>query len=63
MAKVNSDMKKWQAEEDARTLAAYQEIMEDKQRRSAAMKKAKEEASRLEKRANAMKKAYGGKLK
>lgn len=57
------DMKKWQAEEDARTLARYQEIMNDSKRKSAALSQAKKEAENLQKRADAMKYACGGKLK
>lgn len=57
------DMKKWQAEEDARTLARYQEIMNDSKRKSAALSQAKKEAANLQKRADAMKYACGGKLK
>jgi hypothetical protein len=55
--------REWQAAEDARTLARYQEIMGDSRRKNAAIKQAKSEASALEKRANAMKLAAGGKLK
>ena len=62
MAKKFSD-KGWQAEMDAHTLAQYQEIMSDSKRRNAAMKAAKTQAAALEKQANAMKMAYGGKLK
>ena len=61
--KIDSMEKQWQAEEDARTLARYQEIMNDNKRTSAAIKQAKQQASDLEKRANAMKLAAGGKLK
>ena len=61
--KIDSMEKQWQAEEDARTLARYQEIMNDNKRKSAAIKQAKQQASDLEKRANAMKLAAGGKLK
>lgn len=61
--KLNAMDKVWQAEEDARTMARYQEIMNDSKRKSAAIKQAKIEASALEKRANAMKLAAGGKLK
>jgi len=52
---------KWQAESDARTLASYQEIMNDKARRTRAIKEAQQQASDLTKRANAMKTAasYG----
>lgn len=62
MAKKFS-MNDWQAQEDAMTLARYQEIMLDNKRKAAAMKRAKSEAKDLEKRADAMKRAYGGKLK
>lgn len=61
--KISSMEKKWQAEDDARTMARYQEIMNDSKRRIAAMKQARTEAAALEKRAQAMKLAAGGKLK
>lgn len=61
--KLSFDEKRWQAEEDARTMARYQEIMSDTKRKSAAIAQAKQEAANLQKRANAMKLAYGGKLK
>lgn len=63
MAKLNPMEKKWQAEDDARTLSRYQEIMSDSKRKAAAIKQAKVEAARLEKQANNMKLASGGKLK
>ena len=64
MAKKLSSMdKQWQTEEDARALARYQEIMSNSKRKAASMKQLKSEASYLEKRANAMKMAYGGRLK
>lgn len=44
----------WQAEDDARTMANYQEIIGDKQRMSRAIKVAKKQAADLNKRANAM---------
>ena len=47
----------WQAEEDARTLARYQEIMQDKARQSRATKEAQKQARDLEKRTTIMKKA------
>lgn len=53
----------WQREEDARTLARYQEIMSDSRRKSAAVNEAKKQAAELEKRSNLMKKASGGKLR
>lgn len=64
MAKKLSSMdKQWQAEEDARTMARYQEIMSDSKRRNAAMSQARKEAKDLERRASAMKLAAGGRLK
>lgn len=44
----------WQAESDASTMAAYQEIINDKARMARAVKVAKAKASDLTKRANAM---------
>lgn len=61
--KLSSNEKRWQAEEDARTMARYQEIMSDRKRKAAAVAQAKQEAANLQKRANAMKLASGGKLK
>lgn len=46
----------WQAEDDARTMARYQEIMNDKNRMSRAVKVAKKQADDLQKRTNIMKK-------
>ena len=45
---------KWQAEDDARTMANYQEILNDKGRLGRAIKVAKKQATDLNKRANAM---------
>lgn len=59
MAKLSVDEKKWQAESDAETMARYEEIMADSTRRNAAVKAAKEKASDLNKRANAMNKVAG----
>ena len=60
MAKVNeSDVsreRRWRAEEDARTLASYQEIISDPKRVKYAAKIAYKQANDLQKRANAMKK-------
>lgn len=53
--KIKTD-RDWQADYDADTMARYEEIMQDKQRRNAAIKAAKEKASDLNKRANAMNK-------
>ena len=61
MSKLSVDEKKWQAESDAETMARYEEIMSDSARRNAAIKAAKEEASELNKRANAMNKVAGSK--
>lgn len=55
--KMNNDQLQWQSEEDARTMARYQEIMSDKARMNRAVKEAKRQASDLSKRANAMKSA------
>lgn len=61
--KLSIDERRWQAEEDARTMARYQEIMSDSKRKSAAVAQARLEAANLQKRANAMKLASGGKLR
>ena len=63
MAKMSADEKRWQAESDANTMMRYQEIRSDKKRMAAAQKEAKRQADALTKRANAMKRASGGKLK
>lgn len=44
----------WQAEDDARTMVQYQEIMGDKNRMNRAIKVAQKQAQDLTKRANAM---------
>lgn len=61
MAKITSDEKKWQAEDDAYTMAKYEEIMADSSRRNAAIKAAKEKAADLNKRATAMNKVANSK--
>ena len=61
--KKSSMEKQWQAEEDARVMARYQEIMSDPRRKASAMKQARVEAKKKKKRANAMKLASGGRLK
>lgn len=63
MANMKNMERKWQAEDDARTIARYQEIMSDNKRKSAAIKEAQKQAKELESRAKAMKMAAGGKLK
>lgn len=57
------DAKKWQAESDADILAQYQEIMNDKTRKNAAIKAATTKANDYIKKANSLKLAAGGKLK
>ena len=61
--KLSFDEKRWQAVEDARTMARYQVIMSDTKRKSAAIAQAKQEVANLQKRVNAMKLACGSKLK
>ena len=46
----------WLAEEDARIIDQYQDILNDKARMGRAVKVAKKQANDLQKRANAMKK-------
>ena len=62
MAKISSNELKWQAEEDARTLARYQEIMGDSGRKKRAIKEATRQANDLEKRLKTMR-AAGSKIK
>lgn len=62
-ASISKMEKQWRAEEDARTLARYQEIMNDSKRKTAAMSQARQEAANLQKRADAMKQASGGRLR
>ena len=57
----NSDELKWQAESDARTMAQYQEILQDKARMNRAIKEANKQVADLQKRTNAMKAAAGTK--
>ena len=47
----------WQAEDDARTMARYQEITQDKARMGRAIREANKQAQDLTKRANAMRSA------
>lgn len=51
--KINEELK-WQAENDARVMAQYEEIVNDKSRMQRAVKEAKKQAADLQKRANAM---------
>ena len=52
---------KWQAQDDARIMAQYQEIMNDKGGKNRALKEAKAQARDLQKRANMMSKVAGNK--
>lgn len=47
--------RQWQAEDDARIMAQYQEIVNDKARMTRATKEANRQARDLQKKANAMK--------
>lgn len=65
--KMSKQDLQWQAENDASTMARYQEIMSDKARMNRAMKEATKQAQDLTKRADAMKraantKAMGGRV-
>lgn len=53
--------RQWKAEEDARIMAHYQEILADKARLNRAVKEATRQAKDLEKRETAMKKVAGKK--
>ena len=59
MAKITNEQKRWQAESDAETMARYEEIMADSSRRRAAVSMAKQRASELNKRAEAMNRVAG----
>ena len=58
--KLSEDELKWRAEEDARTLERYQEIMNDKPRLEAAMKQAEKTVDNLQERAKALSKSLTG---
>lgn len=59
--KMSQDEKRWQAEDDARTMARYEEIMADNSRKRAAIAEAKKQASDLNKRASIMNKVASNK--
>lgn len=59
--KMTQEQLRWQAEDDARTMARYQEIMQDNARKNRAIREANKQAADLQKRANAMKTAAGTK--
>ena len=56
MAKINKSELDWRAEDDARVLAQYQEILLDKARLSRAKKAATKEVANLSNRLQIMKK-------
>lgn len=58
---MSADEKRLQAEFDARTMAQYEEIMQNAARRRAAVAEAKKQASDLNKRAAVMNKVASGK--
>lgn len=57
---MTEDELKWRAEEDARTIERYQEIMNDKPRLERAMKQAQKTIDNLQQRADAMSKSLTG---
>lgn len=60
---MTAQERKWRAEEDASTMARYEEIMSDRTRRAAAVKAAQARASELQKRATMMQRVGGTKAK
>lgn len=58
--KMSEDELRWRAEEDARTLERYQEIMNDKPRLEIAIKQAQKTIDNLQQRATAMSKSLTG---
>ena len=56
MAKISKEELDWRAEDDARILAQYQEILLDKERLSRAKKAATKEVTNLSNRLQIMKK-------
>lgn len=54
MASMSKREQQWRAEDDARVMAQYQEILGDKARMGRAIKVAKQQAADLSKRASAM---------
>ena len=55
--KISADELKWRAEEDARTLERYQEIIKDKDRLKAALTQAEKQVDNLKQRADAIAKS------
>lgn len=60
---MTAEERRWRAEEDARTMARYEEIMADSARRSAAVKTARARATELQKSAAAMQRVASTKPK
>lgn len=58
--KMSEDELRWQAEDDARTLEKYQQIISDKQRLDRAMKAASKTVNNLKERAAALSKSLTG---
>jgi hypothetical protein len=58
--KMSEDELRWQAEDDARTLEKYQQIISDKQRLDRAMKAASKTVYNLKERAAALSKSLTG---
>ena len=58
--KMTEDELRWQAEDDARTIERYNEIINDKPRLDRAMKAAKKQVENLTERANALNKSITG---
>ena len=54
---TQKEKQEWQAQDDAYTMARYQEIMADKARASRAIKAAKQQATAMQQQADAMTKA------
>lgn len=61
MPTLSKDETQWRAEDDARAMAHYEEIMADSARKKAAIGAAKSMANDLNKRANAMNRVAGTK--
>jgi hypothetical protein len=61
MASSKIDQINWQAQDDARTMARYEEIMADTARKNRAIREAKKQAKDLSQRANVMNKIAGKK--
>lgn len=59
---TNKEKQDWQAQDDAYTMARYQEIMADKGRANRAIKAARQQATAMQKQADAMKNAAEGSL-